>query len=251
MIPLAPARPRLAQLNLRDFEDPGPDVERLVEGLNTSVDAIHRVMGGAVTGQDVRSLRIAKFSVTVPSPWVAPTLGNSWVNYGLTTTPARFMKHPTGVVELQGAIKSGVVGLPAFALPLGFRPSADLHFASSSNGAYGAFYITNAGFVVPFIGSNVYFFLDCQFLPMEATPRPLSCWPVSVPVPMTEPPLGVIAIAAKNKGAGDRAISSDPMCVLPSWRFVRSGRGAAVQVLDIPGLAYDSAHEVTLLILGG
>lgn len=57
--------------------------------------------------------------------WIAPALGNSWVNYGLAGYDvAGYCQHADGTVELKGLIKNGVVGsgTPVFTLPVGMRP---------------------------------------------------------------------------------------------------------------------------------
>ena len=54
-----------------------------------------------------------------------PTLVNSWVNYLSGYAPAAYYKDKEGRVHLSGLIKSGQpsLTLPAFTLPLGYRPS--------------------------------------------------------------------------------------------------------------------------------
>jgi hypothetical protein len=91
---------------------------------------------------------------------VAPAFTNSWVNYD-ADRPAGFYRHG-GRVYLTGIIKSGVMNATALTLPTGYRPSAvsGLIFPAVSNGALGVITVTSAGFVVPNIGSNVYFCLD-------------------------------------------------------------------------------------------
>lgn len=60
--------------------------------------------------------------------WAAPSLQNSWVNYGSTWEIAGYRKK-NGFVQLRGLIKSGVVtsGTTLFTLPTGFRPLTDKH----------------------------------------------------------------------------------------------------------------------------
>jgi hypothetical protein len=57
--------------------------------------------------------------------WVAPTLTNSWLNYGGVFATAGYWKDTSGVVHLRGLITGGTVGTSAFTLPVGFRPTAE------------------------------------------------------------------------------------------------------------------------------
>lgn len=58
--------------------------------------------------------------------WIAPSLTNSWVNYGAPYALAGYMRK-NGIVYLQGLVKLGAVtGVPIFTLPPGFRPAGAL-----------------------------------------------------------------------------------------------------------------------------
>lgn len=92
--------------------------------------------------------------------FIAPTLGNSWVNFGLQYNPAGYYKDPLGIVHLRGMIKSGVLDTGAFTLPAGYRPANTDLFSVISNNAVGWLEVTNAGVVNPRFGSNVWFSMD-------------------------------------------------------------------------------------------
>lgn len=95
--------------------------------------------------------------------WTAPTLLNSWVNFGGTEQVAQVRK-VGDMVQLRGVIKSGTVGFTdALVLPYGMRPPANLPFAIQSNGAIAGLYITSAGSVQVFFGSNVSAGISVQF----------------------------------------------------------------------------------------
>lgn len=68
----------------------------------------------------------------------APTLLNSWVNYGSGFQPVGFWKDSEGVVHIQGMIKSGTTtaATPFFVLPAGYRPQNYQIFACESASAY-------------------------------------------------------------------------------------------------------------------
>lgn len=68
---------------------------------------------------------------------VAPTLQNSWVNFGSGVAEAGYCEMPDGTGMLTGVIKDGVTtfGTVLFTLPAALRPDADHVFPSIGNGA--------------------------------------------------------------------------------------------------------------------
>lgn len=93
-----------------------------------------------------------------------PAFQNGWVNFGAPWQGLRFWKDPMGLVHIEGLVKSGTVGaVPVFTLPAGFRPAANLGFATLSNGAFGSIAVLPNGEVQAAIGSNVSFSLNCSF----------------------------------------------------------------------------------------
>lgn len=85
---------------------------------------------------------------------------NAWVNFGGAYSTAAFWFDRDGNVCLSGSIKTGTINLPAFTLPLGYRPSAIKAFAVDANGAHAEVYIDATGAVVPAVGSNVLMHLN-------------------------------------------------------------------------------------------
>ncbi len=55
--------------------------------------------------------------------WTAPTLQNSWVDFGSGFAPAGYYKDPDGRVYLRGLVKDGTDNATIFTLPEGFRPA--------------------------------------------------------------------------------------------------------------------------------
>lgn len=92
-----------------------------------------------------------------------PAFANAWVNFGGTEQPARFWKDPMGIVHVQGLIKTGTIATKAFTLPAGYRPGADLMFGTVSNNAFGRITVLANGDVIPQVGSNANFSINCSF----------------------------------------------------------------------------------------
>lgn len=67
--------------------------------------------------------------------WSAPTLLNSWANYGGAFHNAGYFKDSLGFVHLRGLVKSGTTGYPIFTLPAGYRPTAAHMFSVHAGGA--------------------------------------------------------------------------------------------------------------------
>lgn len=94
--------------------------------------------------------------------WTAPTLLNSWVNFGSRFNDAGYIKDANGFVHLRGLIKSGTTTVETafFNLPSGFRPSSEYIFTTSSNNLYGQARVKTDGDVTFHVGSNAWFSLD-------------------------------------------------------------------------------------------
>lgn len=88
-----------------------------------------------------------------------PEGASTWVNFGGVEPVAKY-RIDDKWVELNGVIKSGVLGTTAFTLPVGFRPAFPKRFAVNSAGAYGMVYVTAAGLVQPFVGNVAAIDLD-------------------------------------------------------------------------------------------
>lgn len=94
--------------------------------------------------------------------WIAVSFSNSWVNYGGSTQAVQYRKIGD-MVYIRGAGKTGTINTTAFTLPTGYRPPNGLTFPTISNDLFGALIVNSNGTVVPYLGSNVYFYFDCVF----------------------------------------------------------------------------------------
>lgn len=132
-----------------------------VLGSFTSAQLLTALTDETGTGASVFASSPALVTPTITLESVtAPTLLNSWVDYGGALLVSGYYKDAFGIVHLQGTIKSGTIGLSAFTLPAGYRPSAGLNFSVDSNGAFGELAVLANGNVVPSVGSNAYVALD-------------------------------------------------------------------------------------------
>lgn len=143
-------------------------------GLNDLSIAISELAGRLETTQNVTKLQskldeleaviadIQRPAQNTPfvEPFTAPTLTNSWVNFGGVSSPVGYYKDPFGIVRLRGLVKSGTIGASILQLPIGYRPPFRVFHSTVSNALFGALYVDQDGTVIPFVGSNVDFSLD-------------------------------------------------------------------------------------------
>jgi len=102
------------------------------------VDSGNKIgVGGTPTAEKFEVTGNVKISgIIIQDDWVAPTLLNSWVNYGSGSNPAGYFKDKQGIVHLRGLVANGV-GTTIFTLPVGFRPTY-VEFKSTVASAGGA-----------------------------------------------------------------------------------------------------------------
>ncbi len=98
----------------------------------------------------------------IDETYIAPTLLNSWVNYGSGFSDTGYYKDSAGVVHIKGMVKNGTTtgGTAIFTLPVGYRPSQILIIPTVSNSAFGQLRINTNGNVEFHSGSNAWFSLD-------------------------------------------------------------------------------------------
>jgi hypothetical protein len=76
----------------------------------------------------------------------APTLINSWLNFGAPARNAGYWKDPFGMVHIHGTVKTGVDSSVVFQLPVGYRPSGNMRFPTGGTGnANAAILIDSSG----------------------------------------------------------------------------------------------------------
>lgn len=86
--------------------------------------------------------------------WTAPTLLNSYVDFGTGYAIAGYMKDACGFVHLRGLVKNGTAGATIFTLPTGFRPAYNMIYPGYIDDISGGSY--PLGFVRVDSNGNVY-----------------------------------------------------------------------------------------------
>lgn len=93
--------------------------------------------------------------------WIAPSLLNSWVDYGAGFNPSGYFKDSNGIVHLRGMVKSGSTGTVIFNLPAEYRPPYhEVHSTTTFGSSSGRCDILPNGDVKMVAGSSSYFSLD-------------------------------------------------------------------------------------------
>jgi hypothetical protein len=94
-------------------------------------------------------------SLNENDPSNVPSFLNSWVEDGTASyLPCGFWKTLHGIVILEGRIKNGTIGLPAFTLPPYYRPEGHIILSVASNNLYGQVRIESDGDVIPLSPSS-------------------------------------------------------------------------------------------------
>lgn len=233
-------------LRREDLKDAkGEWVEKLVQSLTSFGSQTHDAFDRNISLLENLNATLKTLDITTKDDWIAPTLTNSWVNLGSSNTAAGYRKR-FGMTEIRGTIASGTLTAAAFTLPVGYRPPITEWRSIVSNYAFGAFYVHPIGWVVPHIGSNVWFDLTCSFQSTDPTPVQNPCFPVTFKHGLkgTARPLAVLAtdgLDVTDKASGQHVSTS------VSWQAL----GDSVQILDLPGLLTNRHYRVTFLVFGG
>lgn len=132
----------------------------LLDMLSNFIDAVH-IKANAIITSKINDGAVTAAKIEVQQAWVAPTLQNSWVNYGGIYAAAGYYKDSLGIVRLRGLVKNGTVGgVAAFTLPVNYRPSADIILTVTSNNAWGQVRVTSTGAVQMYQGSATWFSIE-------------------------------------------------------------------------------------------
>ena len=123
----------------------------------TSMRQFFRTKGSTAWGAWIEVVLLKEYSPIVPA------LQNGWLNYA-AYEGATYHKDELGFVHLTGMIKSGVMSLNCFTLPVGYRPLNERRFGAISNNGTSnlasSTNITAGGAVIPSGGANTWFSLE-------------------------------------------------------------------------------------------
>lgn len=234
-----------------DWEKDMPDVFRLLNKFSTDASG---AIGTQVLLASLGAQKIVLKSVVVPDIWTSVTsFSNSWAIFSGSFSVKYRPLLDMGEARMIGLIKSGTIGLKAFNLPAAFWPGQDFNTATESNSAYGKILIkTSDGSVVPAVGSNVSFSLDCTW-PLKTSswvPPAPSCFPMKIASKLTTGKastvlLGSVTDQAKNGGtlllSGATGIS---------WRNESGQVGGKsinnIVIDNIQGLIPNHTYQITI-----
>lgn len=104
---------------------------------NTNGGSIATSSGALLIGTNVDNGSGAKLQIngslttSFYVPWTAPTLLNSWVNFGGGQLDIAYARDSIGMVHIRGTVKNGTLN-PIFVLPVDCRPSNTIRFICRS-----------------------------------------------------------------------------------------------------------------------
>lgn len=105
--------------------------------------------------------KLTAISATADSSWTEPALSNSWVTYDAASFPTlAYRMDGYGYVHFKGLIKNGTLNATVFTLPVGYRPSKQLHIATVAGGAFANIAILPSGVVHCQVGSTGWYSFD-------------------------------------------------------------------------------------------
>jgi len=133
---------------------PGPNVATGYNFANSENPAPASKIRGFLKGvQDVMA-----YIKQDDEAFVAPTLLNSWVQFGSGFRFGQYNKAKNNVVTLRGMVRSGTatVGTIIFTLPVGYRPAFEEIFAVVSDDAFGQIRVDVNGNVKIHTGTNAW-----------------------------------------------------------------------------------------------
>jgi len=234
---------------LTSLQHADPLINRIQDGIVQTVNPLLKAWYDRFSIPGDCSGTLISQRVTLADDWIAPTLLNSWVNYGAGYDSAGYRLRQ-GKVDVRGLIKSGSIGASAFVLPIRYRPTNECEKPAATNytgtlvTSIGILTIEVAGNVLPLLGSNVWFSVDCSFAPADPSPIPNPVFPLTLAHGLTpgKTPTTVLLADAIDTTSLAHVSSS---C---SWRAYDETR---VQIIDLPGLYALRTYDLTFLVLGG
>lgn len=248
-----PGLPKLTNQNMEDAPE-AKWVDSVKSTVNVAVQEIEQVRS---ENQGIKLLEnadveLVEVEVQVPDPWItvgvtagAPAYLNGWA----AESGCSFYKGPDGVVEVRISIDGGTAGLPAWVMPVGYRPVlAVYNNVMDPSGLGGAQQINIQGDGSVNITGTDIITGQFRYLSGDAAPIPLSCWPKMVKTKFKK----VAAVMVANVSDGETTKGLPAGCVYPPvWEMSTMNGASQVKLLNIAGLPYNRKSRVSLLIFGG
>lgn len=246
--PTGASRLPSSRLSIKDMQGvpQQPWIQTIVDGINdvqirydtlTTQNSIHL--------QQFSNIEIIKATIVTGNPWKNVTLQGTWTTHKDTL---RICKLYDGSVQLNGSVTGGVAGSTIGLMPLAIGPIGQTRIAVSANGAYGDVSIFGNGTIKHQVGSTTNVFIHARWMPKSNQPQPLDCFPMDISTRFKTRPEFVLAVMNDRQKETDSKFICSP--IGPSWRHYISADGPVIQILDIPGLEYDTRQQVTFLLLG-
>lgn len=218
----------------------------VIEQASKGLGQISALLSGRLTFQDNLDAQwVSDLKARGADKWQTPaSFSNSWVDFSGSVV-ARYRKLASGLVVVDGAVKSGTLNTTAFVLPEEYRPQAEVAFASDSNGAFGELVIQTDGDVIPRAGSNTHFALCASFMAADEEPLSTLAQDVVFKCALGKRPRAVFCVGAVSVSDRNTVLST---VAVPTWRYQQDGQ---VRVTSIPGLAPEADYLVSFLVVGG
>lgn len=113
--------------------------------------------------------KITSAQIVAQEAWIAPTLVNSFVNFGTPYSTAGYMKDSLGFVHLRGMVKTGASGATIFTLPAGYRPGINTahYFAGVCQSGHADLVVADTGTVTGY-GTGVPIYVSLSGVTFKA-----------------------------------------------------------------------------------
>jgi hypothetical protein len=228
---------------LTSLQHPDQLINRIQDGIVQTVNPLLKAWYDKFSIPGDCSGTLIAQRVTLADDWIAPTLLNSWVNFGAGFDPAGYRKCG-GDTQIRGLLKLGTLTASSFLLPAAYRPPASVIVATTTNGAHGFLEVAADGNVLLQSSSNVWASVHVRFAASDPSPVPNPVFPLTLAHGLTpgKTPTTVLLADAVDTVSLAHVSSS---C---SWRIYDDTH---VQIIDLPGLYALRTYDLTFLVLGG
>jgi hypothetical protein len=242
--------PAISSLSREDFPSEAEWIEPLLRAFNGQGQAVSNIVTQLNAQSGVVALDVdvpSTHPVTDQESVTAPTLAGTWANYGLSYTSAGYWRDTSGVVHIQGMVKSGGAAL-IFTLPAGYRPSATYRQVVDTSGGGGVLEITSSGAVNMASGNNAYFCLDGTSF-RAADVSSTSAFPKLISNPLAVRAAHVYATAVVERTDPSETQTSAVRAVFVEWENASASDGSRMlKIKNVSGLEASTNYRITLKV---